>query len=143
MSMKEYFNLDCKKLHSTAGSKQEVLNEVAERAVQAHQMKKIKKELIRTKLYKRETIGSTGFGNGIAIPHCTLPGLDSFVVGALICDKGIDFNSADGEKVRLFIYIIAPQHRRNEHIRILSDISKILRVKDNIDRLVAQKDTES
>lgn len=141
MSMKDYFNQNVPLIRSTAKTKEELLNEIAAQAILSPNMQKVKKELVETKLTERESIGSTGFGDGIAIPHCTIPNITTFTVGAVIAENGINFKAIDGKPVYLFIYIIAPPHRRNEHIRILSDISKILRVENNIKRLAAQTTT--
>jgi len=75
----------------------------------------------------RESLGSTGFGHGVAIPHCRLPGLHHFLVGMLISGKGIDFDSVDGEDVRIFPFVVGPESEPKEYLKLLSSIAQILR----------------
>jgi PTS system nitrogen regulatory IIA component len=60
-------------------------------------------------LQQRERIGTTGFGGGIAIPHCSLDDIEEFVVGLLIVSDGVDFESLDGKKTTTFFFIIGPK----------------------------------
>ena len=78
-------------------------------------------------LDERESLGSTGFGNGIAIPHCRLPALDSFLVGMIVTSKGINFDSVDGENSRIFPFVIGPESKPKEHLKLLSALSQMLR----------------
>ncbi|MDX9780936.1 MAG: PTS sugar transporter subunit IIA [bacterium] len=136
MNITSYFNFAAGALHTPAKNKQDILTAIAESAVKNEVLKKMDKAAIFKKLSERESIGSTGFGNGIAIPHCSLDNISSFVIGALIAKDGADFRAMDARPVKLFIYIIAPTKYRNEHIRILSEISKVLRNNANVAKLL-------
>ena len=70
--------------------------------------------------------GSTGFGDGIAIPHCHVSGLDRFCVGVVSAPHGVDFDAADGKPVYLLLFIIAPAEQRNEHVALLASVSHVL-----------------
>ncbi|MDZ7822012.1 MAG: PTS sugar transporter subunit IIA [Candidatus Marinimicrobia bacterium] len=126
-----------------ARGKDDILKAIAASAAEADALKGTDPGRLFKRLKERESVGSTGFGGGIAIPHCTLDNIDSFVIGALIAKDGAEFKSLDGEKVRLFIYIIAPARHRNEHIRILSEISKVLRIPANVRKLLEQEDPKA
>jgi len=139
MKLTPYFNLAAEIFLSGAQDKDEMLRDIAASALSDAKLAKTDAKLLFNKLKERESIGSTGFGGGIAIPHCTLDNIDGFVVGALICPQGVDFKALDGKPVKLFLYIIAPSKQRNEHIRILSEISRVLRDPANIEQLLAQK----
>jgi mannitol/fructose-specific phosphotransferase system IIA component (Ntr-type) len=143
MKLEQYFNFQAKSLFSDSTAKNDVLRDIAASAHRADALKQVDAELLYRKLQERESVGSTGFGDGIAIPHCTIDEIDSFVIGALIVKEGAEFRSLDGEKVRLFIYIIAPTRHRNEHIRILSEISKVLRIPGNVKKLLEQEALKS
>ncbi|MEA3391559.1 MAG: PTS sugar transporter subunit IIA [Candidatus Marinimicrobia bacterium] len=143
MKLKPYFNLNAKALQSEAGSKADVLKEIAKSAIASETLKNVDPEHLYKKLREREAIGSTGFGDSIAIPHCTLDNIDSFVIGAITSKNGVDFKSLDGQSVKIFMYIIAPTKQRNEHIHILSEISKVLRIPSNIDTLLKQNSVKS
>lgn len=90
-------------------------------------------------LMDREKLGSTGFGNNIAIPHCALDGISDFVVGIITVPDGIDFESLDGKKTKLFVFIVVPKDRRNEHIRLLSKISSVLRDPEKVNEILSGK----
>ncbi|MEA2077537.1 MAG: PTS sugar transporter subunit IIA [Candidatus Marinimicrobia bacterium] len=142
MNLEQYYNFQTKVLQTDAESKEDILLAIASSAVTSNTIQGIDTEHLYKKLKEREAVGSTGFGDGIAIPHCTLNNIDSFVIGTLISEKGIDFNSIDGKPVYLFMYIIAPSKKRNEHIRILSEISKVLRVPSQLNTLLKQNNTK-
>ena len=120
-----------------AADKFDVLHEIARIAKSCPALEEYAEEVIYEALDGRERIGSTGFGRRIAIPHCSFDEVDSFVVGILIAPNGVDFDSLDGEKTKVFFFIIGPQPQRNKHIQILSTVSKLLESDDLVDRLIA------
>ncbi len=87
-------------------------------------------------LLSREKLSSTGFGNGIAIPHCQLEGINDFHLGIICHKSGIDFNSLDGKPAHIFFYIIGNKENKNEHIAILSSASKLLSKKEIYDNML-------
>ena len=94
-------------------------------------------------LKHREDLGTTGFGKGIAIPHCRLDSVEEFLVGAVSVPGGVDFDSIDGQPVRLIIFIVGPSANSTEHIQILSAISRVLSSPSTVDELVAAASDES
>jgi len=93
-------------------------------------------DLVR-QLTEREKKGSTGIGDGIAIPHAFIPGLQKPVVFALIVKEGIDFNAIDGLPVRIFFTVLAPEDKKNEYLEILARLATALHdpeVKRNVQR---------
>jgi len=78
-------------------------------------------------LEERETLASTGLGNGVAVPHCRLPSLSTFVVGLVTTKKSIDYNSIDNEKVNIFPFVIGPEENPKEHLKVLSGMARLLR----------------
>ena len=96
--------------------------------------------LINEKLNERERLGSTGVGNGVAIPHAKIKSLKSTKVIFLKLIKPIDFSSPDGKDVDIVFSIIAPENSESEHLLILSSISKFLKKKDALSRLRKLKD---
>jgi nitrogen PTS system EIIA component len=88
-------------------------------AVQADELMKV--------LIEREKLGSTGIGNGIAIPHGKLDGLQDI---ALVCGRsvqGIDFDAIDGKPVQLFFLLVAPAHSSGVHLKALARLSRLLK----------------
>jgi PTS system nitrogen regulatory IIA component len=86
------------------------------------------KRLVIDTLGKRETLGSTGIGKGVAIPHCRTMAVSDVHVVAGITHTGIDFNAVDGKKVNLLFLIVAPPHdSSNLYLPILGKIVEIVR----------------
>jgi PTS system nitrogen regulatory IIA component len=78
-------------------------------------------------LLEREKLGSTGIGDGIAIPHGKLPGLDNLIVSFGRSKDGIDFDSLDGKPVHLFFLLMAPENTAGQHLKALAKISRMLK----------------
>jgi nitrogen PTS system EIIA component len=78
-------------------------------------------------LLQRERLGSTGLGNGIAIPHCKAEGLDHLIGIFARLEKPIDFESVDGEPVDLIFVILAPEGAGADHLKGLSKVARVLR----------------
>ena len=86
----------------------------------------IAEKVIAAALAERESQGSTGFGDEIAIPHARIPGMQNFLVFIARAPKGIDFHSLDRKKVKLFFVILGPEDKPSEHVQILAAISRSL-----------------
>ena len=80
-----------------------------------------------TALKEREEILSTGIGMGIAIPHAKVEAVKEMAFAVGISQKGIDFDSLDGNPVRLMILVAAGEHQHKEYLRLLSNIMAILK----------------
>jgi len=120
-----------------AADKKSALKKIARLAKKSPVLKNIDENQIINGLEQREELGSTGFGGGIAIPHCRLPDVADFVVGILTAPKGVDFDSIDGEKVNVMVFIIAPERETNEHLRLLSAISHVLNIPGAVKEMLA------
>ena len=81
-------------------------------------------------LMAREQLGSTGIGNGIAIPHCRVP-LCQDIVGTMITlSEPIDFEAIDGKPVDLFFVLIVPEKKTDEHIKTLARLAELFNEED-------------
>jgi len=78
-------------------------------------------------LLEREKLGSTGIGDGIAIPHGKLPGIDEILVGFGRSRAGVDFNALDGRPVHLFFLLIAPDTSSAQYLKALAKLSRMLK----------------
>ena len=83
-------------------------------------------DAIYDSLIAREKLGSTGFGHGIAIPHCRLPGCNKAVGALLQLDSKIDFDALDGEPVDLIFILLVPEEATEEHLQILKMLAERL-----------------
>lgn len=83
-------------------------------------------EIIRV-LAERESLGSTGIGDGVAIPHGKVRNLRDAVIAFGRSRKGVDFDTMDGKPAYLFFLLLSPEDRPGDHLKILARISRILK----------------
>ena len=81
-------------------------------------------------LMDRERLGSTGIGDGIAIPHGKIGGLDDLRIAIGRSHQGVDFNALDGKPAHLFFLLMVPENSAGQHLKVLARISRLL--KDNV-----------
>jgi len=124
-------------------NKAETLREIVQAAKKSPILKDVPDEEILAGLRQRESLGSTGFGKGIAIPHCRLKSITDFVAGIITVPSGVDFEALDGEKVKLIIFIIAPEAKANEHLKLLSAISQTLLIPGAVKEILAEGTSEA
>lgn len=84
-------------------------------------------EHIVTAILKREELGSTGIGNGVAVPHTKHPSVDHLIATVALAKDGVDFASLDGEAVYILFLLVSPPDRPGDHLRALETISRHLR----------------
>jgi PTS system nitrogen regulatory IIA component len=84
------------------------------------------KDLVKV-LMERERLGSTGIGGGIGIPHGKLKGIDALIVGFGLSRKGVNFESIDGRPTHIFFLLVTPENSIDIHLKLLSQISRILK----------------
>lgn len=77
-------------------------------------------------LFARERLGSTGLGQGVAIPHGRIKGLKDAVAAVFSVQPGIPFDAPDGQPVRLLVFLLVPEHANEEHLEILSELAELL-----------------
>jgi mannitol/fructose-specific phosphotransferase system IIA component (Ntr-type) len=78
-------------------------------------------------ILKREELGSTGIGRGVAVPHTKHASVNRLVGTVAVSPEGVDFDSLDGEKGQLFFLLVSPPDRPGDHLRALENISRQLR----------------
>lgn len=91
-------------------------------------------------ILKREELGSTGIGNGVAVPHTKHPSVDRLVATVALATDGVDFASLDGEDVYILFLLVSPPDRPGDHLRGLENISRHLR-SPNFCSFLRQSDT--
>lgn len=94
-----------------------------------------------TVLQEREQVGSTGVGNGVAIPHAKMPGLDRLLLCFGRSKGGVNFEAIDKRPVHLFVQILSPTGVADEYLQTLARISRLLKVEANR-RLLLQVKTK-
>ena len=121
-------------------SKKQVLEELSKLA--GFKLGINSRELLEN-LTKREKLGSTAVGNGIAIPHANVTNIDKPHVFVSTLVKGLDFNSTDDLPVDIIFLLIAPNNKGSEHLQALALISRLLRNKELTTKLRGCKSAES
>jgi nitrogen PTS system EIIA component len=94
-------------------------------------------------LMQREKLGSTGVGNGIAIPHGKLPKLSKLFGLFARLDRPVDFESLDGEPVDLVFLLLAPEGAGADHLKALARVARLLRDPDIARKLRDSRDAEA
>jgi len=107
------------------GSKDAVLRELAEALAEAHP--EIDAQRLVEVLWERERLGSTALGDGIAIPHGKLPGLQQVLAVFGRHAGGVDFDSLDGQPSHIFFLLVAPDNSVGQHLKALARVSRLLK----------------
>ena len=108
-----------------AKDKTGVLEELADTIV-THEPLLDKSALVKV-LLERERLGSTGIGDGVAIPHGKFHGISHPIISFGRSRKGLDFESMDGEPAYLFFLLVAPENSASIHLKALAKIARILK----------------
>ena len=108
-----------------ATNKKEVLEELIEVLVSVYH--ELNREQMVHALLEREKLGSTGIGDGVAIPHGKLAGLKQLISCFGKSDKGVEFQSMDKKPAHLFFLLFAPENSAGIHLKALARISRLLK----------------
>lgn len=104
-------------------SKKRVINTVSD--LIAQELEGVDRDDVLAALMSREQLGTTGLGNGIALPHCRLPQCKK-VIGALISlDAPVDYDSLDGKPIDLVFALVVPEDGHDDHVRALGEIATL------------------
>jgi PTS system nitrogen regulatory IIA component len=125
MRIAEFLREDLVVPELSAGDKAGVLSELCTALARAYPS--LNAERLLQTLVEREKLGSTGIGEGVAIPHGKLPGLPG-LIGAFARKKsGVDFAAIDGKPTYLFFVLFAPENSAGVHLKALARISRLFR----------------
>jgi PTS system nitrogen regulatory IIA component len=113
-----------------ATSKEDVIKEMVASLKSAGTIKAEDEEAVVSAIMKREELGSTGIGNGVAVPHTKHGATDQLVATVAISRQGVGFSSLDGEDVFILFLLVSPPDRPGDHLRGLENISRHLRSPD-------------
>ncbi len=128
----------CANLNAT--DKDSAIAELVDSLLAAGEIKPEDREDIMKVIMKREELGSTGIGRGIAVPHTKHGSVDKLVGTVGVSSDGVEFDSLDGERVQLFFLLVSPPDRPGDHLRALEYISRQLR-DDSFCRFLKQSKT--
>jgi len=111
----------------TATTKEGVIREMVGSLAGTNHLKAAETEEIVRAVLKRELLGSTGIGRGVAIPHTKHSSVERLIGTVALSRPGVSFESLDGEPVHVFVLLISPQDRPGDHLRALENVSRSLR----------------
>ncbi len=125
MKVTEFLDIKGINLDLQATEKQEILKELVDVLAEVKDIGD--KKVILKALLERESLGSTGIGQGIAIPHGKTDKIKELVSVLAISKKGVNFEALDGENVYIFFLLVAPKDAAGPHLKALAQISRMLR----------------
>ena len=100
------------------------------------------RESLWTAVLERESVSSTGIGNGIAIPHVRLSGVEKATLAVGVAPQGIDFAALDNKPVHVIVFFAMPEGADKEYLGLLARVMLALRNKEMFGRLVGCKTAE-
>jgi nitrogen PTS system EIIA component len=103
----------------------------------------VARSTVTDNLFARERLGSTGLGEGVAIPHGRIKGLKQPLAAFVRLAEPIPFEAPDGQPVSLLIFLLVPEQATQQHLEILSEIAQLLSDRDARERLHTEQDREA
>lgn len=128
MIINDIISLDRTQCSVECNSKKRIFEIISQIAVQ--QSPELDQIEVLGSLISREKMGSTGIGNGIAIPHGKIKGLANMIAVIVTSNQAIDFDAIDGHPVDIFFAILVPDEQTDQHLQALSGIARKLSNKD-------------
>ena len=141
MKIVEFLNEKAVSADLKATTKDAALRELVEVLVKAEGIKN-KEDLVRV-LLNRESLGSTGIGQGVGIPHAKTNAVKKLVAALGISTNGVNFDALDGEPVHIFFLLVAPEDSAGPHLKGLARISRLLKDKFFRESLKQLRDEKS
>ncbi|MFO0914396.1 MAG: PTS sugar transporter subunit IIA [Pirellulales bacterium] len=127
MKFADFICTDAIRPQLASEAKETVITELVEALVSSGRIAAKDRDDIVAAIMKREELGSTGIGRGVAVPHTKHPSVDRLVGTVGISVDGVDFDSLDGERVHLLFLLVSPPDRPGEHLKALENVSRQLR----------------
>jgi len=126
MDISKYLSPESCSIELPGKTKEEVIRSLAELIGLSPYASGIDQTNIYQGLLEREAMGSTGFGKGIAIPHCKVEGMTDFALALGISARGVSFDAMDKRSVHIFCAIVGPPEKPEMHLRLLAAASRVL-----------------
>ncbi|NBK21597.1 MAG: PTS sugar transporter subunit IIA [Spirochaetia bacterium] len=124
MNLLDVLDKDLVKVPLTASDKQGIITELVEVVAKAKGYSNQQFEDILEAVLNRESLGSTGIGNGIAIPHAKTNVIKHVMMVVGVSRFPVEFDSPDGQKSRLFFMVLAPSSEASAHVELLASIAR-------------------
>jgi len=141
MLPENFLNTDRVTISLDIQSKKRLLEHIAEMFAAHHE--RIQADEVFEKLIERERLGSTGLGQGIALPHARINGLDQAYASFIRLKQGIDFDTIDNSPVDLILALLVPENANEEHLQILAGLARFFSDASNCQQLRETNDTQT
>lgn len=141
MPVLEFLSSDSVVFSLRARAKKQILQELSAHA--ARQLPALDEHAVFETLQQRERLGSTGIGDGVAIPHGKLAGLDRLFGLVARLEKPVDFEALDGQPVDIAFLLLAPEGAGADHLKALAQVARMLREPGILDRIRAARDANA
>ena len=139
MPVLDFLNADAVAPALRASSKKQALQELS---AHASRLTEIEEREIFDALWQRERLGSTGIGEGIAIPHGKLASVTRLFGFVARLEKPVDFEALDAQPVDLLFLLLAPEGAGADHLKALARVARVLREPGTVERIRATRDAE-
>lgn len=139
------FHADCVLIGVNVTSKKQLFQDVATALVKTYNLTEnaIAVRDIVSAAVERERLGSTGVGNGVALPHARVKGLEKVLAAFVRLDTPLDFDAIDDRPIDLAVFLLAPEDAGSVHLRTLAHVSRLMRRQDVRTRLRAAPSAEA
>ncbi len=141
MRITDFLNTKAVSANIKSQDKEGVIRELVDLLVHAGVIKD-RDKLVKI-LLSRESLGSTGIGQGVGIPHGKCDSVKSLTAAFGLAPHGVNFDSLDGEPAHIFFLLVAPEDEAGPHLKALAHISRLLKDKYLRDQLKAAKDEKT
>ena len=123
-------------------TKEDIIRELVSLLVKGGSLKEKDLGRVVETVLEREALGSTGIGQGVAIPHGKSSGVEKLVSALGVSRVGVDFDALDGELVHVFVLLMAPENSAGPHLKALARISRVLKDRHFRESLRSAKDEQ-
>jgi mannitol/fructose-specific phosphotransferase system IIA component (Ntr-type) len=127
MKLSDFVVRDAIVVDLQATGKEDSIREIVGSLVQAGSLGEADAEGVIRAIMNREELGSTGIGQGVAVPHTRHPKVDRLIGTVALSRKGVDFAALDGEPVDILFLLVSPPNQPGDHLRALENISRHLK----------------
>ncbi len=141
----DLFDSECVAHDVHASSKKQLLQAMSQLACKCAYVTQadISVRDILSAVLERERLGTTGIGNGVAIPHARIPGLKQMSAAFARLDSPIEYDAVDDRPIDLVVMLLAPENAGAEHLRALAQVSRLLRREETRNQLRAAPNAEA
>jgi len=127
MKLKDFVVREAILIDLKATAKEEAIREIVGSLHQAGRLGESEIDSVTRAILNREELGSTGIGQGVAVPHTRHPNVSRLIGTVALSRHGVDFAALDGEPVDILFLLVSPPNQPGDHLRALENISRHLK----------------